>query len=127
MIMTGHSRPSSLEVTVNGFVMPPFGPKHITVVHRPISASPWAQLSVSHLQGYTSSKAGMLGLTRAQAVSLDKKVRVNTVMPGYIDTPGSAGEITQDQHDWHLVGEPARPPPPPGCHAFCISQKHTPC
>lgn len=39
-------------------------------------------------QGYTSSKAGMLGLTRAQAVSLDKKVRVNCVMPGCVTPLG---------------------------------------
>ncbi|KAK9821047.1 hypothetical protein WJX74_005667 [Apatococcus lobatus] len=67
------------------------------------------KLAEPNTEGYTSSKAGMLGLTRAQAVSLDKKVRVNCVMPGWIDTPGSSAEITQDKHDWHLVGRAGDP------------------
>ena len=56
------------------------------------------------MQGYASAKSGILGLTRAQAVSLDKKVRVNTVLPGWIVTPGSQARLTQDIHDWHLTG-----------------------
>ena len=55
-------------------------------------------------QGYASAKAGMLGLTRAQAVSLYKRVRVNSVLPGWIVTPGSQARVTQDLHDWHLTG-----------------------
>lgn len=51
-----------------------------------------------------SAKSGMRGLARCQAVTLDKHARVNTVLPGWIDTPGSSAEITQDKHDWHLVG-----------------------
>ena len=46
-----------------------------------------------------------LGLTRAQAVSLDKRVRVNTVLPGWIVTPGSQARLTQDIHNWHLTGK----------------------
>ena len=57
------------------------------------------------MQGYASAKSGILGLTRAQAVSLDKKVRVNTVLPGWIVTPGSQARLTQDIHDWHLTGK----------------------
>ncbi|KAK9867549.1 hypothetical protein WJX84_004163 [Apatococcus fuscideae] len=85
----------------------PFMPaRQSSIIHISSIRSKFAE---PNTEGYTSSKAGMLGLTRAQAVSLDKKVRVNTVMPGYIDTPGSAGEITQDQHDWHLVGRAGHP------------------
>ena len=59
------------------------------------------------MQGYMSAKAGILGLTRAQAVTLNKQVRVNAVLPGWIVTPGSQAPVTQDIHDWHLTGGPA--------------------
>ena len=86
------------------------------------------------MQGYASAKSGILGLTRAQAVSLDKRVRVNTVLPGWIVTPGSQARLTQDIHDWHLTGKllnphtrglygrrlkvPAAPQMPDACHAW---------
>lgn len=34
------------------------------------------------LQGYASAKAGLLGLTHSQAVSLAKRCRVNAILPG---------------------------------------------
>ncbi|KAK9843057.1 hypothetical protein WJX74_006354 [Apatococcus lobatus] len=71
-----------------------------------------ATSSWPNTEGYASAKSGILGLTRAQAVSLDKKVRVNTVLPGWIVTPGSQARLTQDIHDWHLTGLPPSPPSP---------------
>lgn len=58
-----------------------------------------------YLQGYGSTKAGLIGLTRAQAVSLAKHARVNTILPGWIDTSGGAMELTEQDKDWHPVGE----------------------
>lgn len=43
-------------------------------------------------------------MTHAQAVSLAHKVRVNAVLPGWIDTIGKPEDITQQDHDWHLTG-----------------------
>ena len=47
--------------------------------------------------------AGLCGLTRAQAVSLDKRVRVNAILPGWIVNSKSL-EVSQEDRDWHLVG-----------------------
>ena len=48
--------------------------------------------------------AGLCGLTRAQAVSLDKRVRVNAILPGWIVNSDSL-EVSDKDRDWHLVGE----------------------
>lgn len=61
------------------------------------------------LQGYAAAKAGLLGLTHAQAASLaPKRIRVNAVCAGWIDTSGETAEassITQEQHEWHWTGK----------------------
>lgn len=49
-----------------------------------------------------ASKAGLLGLAHAQSSSLAGAARVNTIIPGWIDT-GHSGEIDEEDHDWHSV------------------------
>lgn len=61
----------------------------------------------SDVQAYGAAKAGLVGLTHAQAVSLAHKVRVNAVLPGWIDTQGKPEDMTQQDHDWHLTGTAA--------------------
>jgi len=49
--------------------------------------------------GYTASKAGLIGLSKAMAVELAPDIRVNVVCPGLVDTPmgrGSVGEAGLD-------------------------------
>lgn len=50
-------------------------------------ASDLAVMGVAGLVHYSSSKAGVLGLTRGLAAELAPTVRVNAVSPGPIDTP----------------------------------------
>lgn len=67
-------------------------------------------------EAYSASKGGMLGLTRAMALSLGPKVRVNAVSPGWIEvsdwrrsdqarTPHYSAR-DNDQHPVGRVGKP---------------------
>lgn len=62
------------------------------------------------LQGYGAAKAGLLGLTHAQAASLaDRGIRVNAVLPGWIDTTdpaetGGKSVLRPEDHAWHWAG-----------------------
>ncbi|MGC8902764.1 MAG: SDR family oxidoreductase [Fervidobacterium sp.] len=53
-------------------------------------------------EAYSSSKAGILGLTHALANSLAPKVRVNAICPGWILHENE--EISQEEHSQHLTG-----------------------
>lgn len=55
-------------------------------------------------QGYAAAKAGLLGLTHAQAASLAGRARVNCVLPGWIDTSGDAASLRPQDHAWHWTG-----------------------
>ena len=59
------------------------------------------------VQGYTAAKAGLCGLTRAQAVTLgtpEKRIRVNSILPGWVDNTGGQLAVSEEDRDWHLVG-----------------------
>jgi 3alpha(or 20beta)-hydroxysteroid dehydrogenase len=56
-----------------------------------VNVSSRAGLSGYHAVAYTASKWGLRGLSRAASMELGPKgIRVNTLLPGYIDTPMSA-------------------------------------
>jgi 2-deoxy-D-gluconate 3-dehydrogenase len=51
--------------------------------------------------GYTASKTGLLGLSRAAAAELGRTgIRVNTILPGWIDTKMNAGLIGSPRGDY---------------------------
>ncbi|GAB1729278.1 hypothetical protein NU195Hw_g3492t1 [Hortaea werneckii] len=65
---------------------------------------------------YSTTKAGLLGLTQSMAVSLaDRRIRVNAILPGWInvsneckaaDEKGEKWEdgLSKDDQAWHLTG-----------------------
>ncbi|HOK87245.1 MAG TPA: SDR family oxidoreductase [Fervidobacterium sp.] len=53
-------------------------------------------------EAYSSSKAGILGLTHALANSLGPNVRVNAICPGWILHENE--EVTKQDHKQHLTG-----------------------
>ncbi|KAK4539268.1 hypothetical protein LTR36_000847 [Oleoguttula mirabilis] len=79
-----------------------------------------AFMSEPNNEGYSTTKAGLLGLTQAMAVSLAPQgVRVNTILPGWIhgadeckgaDESGRAWEegLSEGDHGWHLTGRVGR-------------------
>lgn len=60
--------------------------------------------------GYAISKSGLHNVTRSLAASLCKRnIRVNAVIPGWVDTDMAAKNITSLAHDKTLLGRNAKP------------------
>ncbi len=80
------------------------------IVHISSAAVP---TSVAPFLHYTAAKAALENYSRGLALELAPfGIRVNTVSPGRVATPG--GEATREQ--WALLeAAPGRPPPPPPC------------
>jgi NAD(P)-dependent dehydrogenase (short-subunit alcohol dehydrogenase family) len=58
-------------------------------------ASPTGQFGFARLTAYSTSKGGVLGLMRAMAVDYaPDRIRVNAIIPGTIDTPMNAVELS---------------------------------
>lgn len=70
-------------------------------------ASIAASLGFSGLTHYCASKAGMLGLVRALALELaDKKINVNAVCPGAIETPGTVDSLSKEAKQQFIASIP---------------------
>ena len=73
-----------------------------------------AFVGFSGLTHYCASKGGMNGMTRALALELaEKKINVNNVAPGAIETPGATGAMTEEAKKqmnsnipWGRMGQP---------------------
>lgn len=86
--------------------------------------------SVAALQGhypvaYTTSKWGLRGLTHAAALELGARgVRVNVVHPGYIETPMTAGSVSEfraSSIDASALGRAGQPDEVAAVIAFLLS------
>ena len=69
-------------------------------------ASTRALMSEPDSEPYAASKAGLLGLTHALAVSLGPAVRANAIAPGWIVTRDM--ELSEEDHAQHPVGRVGR-------------------
>ena len=73
-------------------------------------ASTRALMSEPNSEAYAATKGGLLGFSHALAISAGKMgVRVNAVIPGWIDTTGddefhSSSELRSVDHEQHPVG-----------------------
>ena len=84
-----------------------FDPLNSAIIH---ISSTRAKQSEPFCEGYAASKAGLLGLTHAQATSFSKderNIRVNTILPGWIDT--KEYPVSPEDSEFHLVGRVGLP------------------
>jgi NAD(P)-dependent dehydrogenase (short-subunit alcohol dehydrogenase family) len=65
-----------------------------------------ALMSEPDSEAYAASKAGLLGLTHALAISLGPAVRANAIAPGWIVTTDA--DLSEEDHAQHPVGRAGR-------------------
>lgn len=70
-------------------------------------ASTRAIMSEPNTEAYAASKGGLVALTHALAVTLGPAVRVNAILPGWIDVAGEP--LREEEHAQHPVGRVGRP------------------
>ena len=91
-------------------------------------ASTRALMSEAHTEAYSATKAGLVGLTHALAVSLGSDVRVHCISPGWIVTDAyQHGRIetslSQEDHTQHPAGRVGKPEDIAEMALFLCSEK----
>jgi NAD(P)-dependent dehydrogenase (short-subunit alcohol dehydrogenase family) len=72
-------------------------------------ASTRALMSEPNTEAYAASKAGIVGLTHALAISLGPDgIRVNAIAPGWVET-GDYGALRAVDHEQHPAGRVGKP------------------
>lgn len=84
--------------------------------------------SEPHTEAYSASKGGLVALTHALAVSFAHQVRVNCILPGWIDVSGYKKEsdrydpqLTESDHLQHPAGRVGVPQDIAALAAFLLS------
>jgi NAD(P)-dependent dehydrogenase (short-subunit alcohol dehydrogenase family) len=73
-------------------------------------ASTRALMSEPNTEAYSASKGGLLALTHAMALSLQKRqIRVNAVLPGWIDVSAGRTKLSRRDHAQHPAGRVGKP------------------
>jgi len=63
--------------------------------------------NVPNMTAYAASKGGVVNLTRALAAELAPSIRVNSICPGMVDTPMTAGlDREVDRYALKRIAEP---------------------
>jgi NAD(P)-dependent dehydrogenase (short-subunit alcohol dehydrogenase family) len=93
-------------------------------------ASTRAIQSEPHTEAYAASKGGLVSLSHAMAISLGSRVRVNTILPGWIDVSNLRKKATARQlklsrqdHEQHPVGRVGRAADIASLTAFLLSDE----
>lgn len=93
-----------------------------------LMASTRALQSEPDTEAYAAAKGGLVALAHALAISLGPEIRVNTILPGWIDTAAwkkSAAREERDlrpvDHEQHPVGRVGQPGDIAGTVAFLAS------
>lgn len=92
-------------------------------------ASTRSLMSEANSEPYAASKAGLVGLTHAMAISLGPEVRVNCISPGWIVTdeymPEDEGEtkLSEADHKQHPAGRVGYPEDVAEMAAYLCSDK----
>lgn len=104
----------TLRVNLTGaFLMAKHAAPHLERHHGAIVniASTRALQSEPHTEAYSASKGGLVALTHALAISFAHRIRVNAVLPGWIDVSGlqktskrQPEELRPDDHLQHPAG-----------------------
>lgn len=99
---------STIATNLNGayfmseHVLPYMVPGQSSIIH---ISSTRALQSEPNTAAYSASKAGLCGLTHSQAITLAGHVRVNAVLPGWINTdPRGEQVLRPEDHSWHPAG-----------------------
>ncbi len=87
-------------------------------------ASTRALMSEPDTEAYSASKGGLLALTHAMALSLQTRgIRVNAVLPGWIDTSGGWAKLKLRDHAQHPAGRVGKPEDVAHATAFLLDSK----
>ncbi|WP_310599212.1 glucose 1-dehydrogenase [Desulfobulbus sp.] len=93
-------------------------------------ASTRALQSEPDTEAYTASKGGLVALTHALAISFSHRIRVNAVLPGWIEvselrkqSERSAARLRPEDHDQHPAGRVGLPGDVAALAAFLLSEE----
>ncbi|MEE4240500.1 MAG: SDR family oxidoreductase [Desulfopila sp.] len=93
-------------------------------------ASTRAIQSEADTEAYAASKGGLVSLSHAMAISLGSHVRVNTILPGWIDVSNLRKKavarqvrLSQKDHEQHPVGRVGRAADIASLTAFLLSDE----